>query len=344
MNNKRSLVPLALVLLLSACSDPQAVVIIDFKEFAKTGESTIVKLEAEDQTLFRRFVAEYQLGLNSQKEVEDGVEFPAYLSGKTVGAVLELARAYFSAKDGHLAKTTAEAEAGALARIRTYPREYSGAAEDVQPIIGGDITKASHAIEDEVARGGPRGEVRIFEDFQEKVTLTKGASPKYLNGQFRYYLASVDLTQPKDSGCKYPLLAIRLAVESLHGTPTSSIYGKFTFTQTLEGTAKPTAEPLGVPYYADLIGPFSEKQGGVTYITAYLSQTNSIIDVQNWGKIAAAHAARRTVWFAPEIIYYPGGDQYSQKTGRAPASRRVLPCGGDGGGEPAVALSLQGKK
>ncbi|HSC62881.1 MAG TPA: hypothetical protein VLD35_04550, partial [Caldimonas sp.] len=90
------------------------------------------------------------------------------------------------------------------------------------------------AIAAEVMRGGPRGEARIFETPEELNELARGASPKYMNGQFRYYLANVVMMQPQGE-CKTPLLAVNVAVENLHGMPTVAIYGEFTFTQTVGG-------------------------------------------------------------------------------------------------------------
>ena len=57
-----------------------------------------------------------------------------------------------------------------------------------------------------------------------------------MNGQFRYYLANVVMVKPQGE-CKTPLLAVNLAVENLHGTPTVAIYGEFTFTPKAGDTA-----------------------------------------------------------------------------------------------------------
>ena len=55
------------------------------------------------------------------------------------------------------------------------------------------------AIAAEAMRGGPRGEPRIFETPEELNELSRGASPKYMNGQFRYYLANVCLLYTSDA-------------------------------------------------------------------------------------------------------------------------------------------------
>ena len=122
-------------------------------------------------------------------------------------------------------------------------------------------------------RGGPRGEPRIFETPEEFNELSRGASPKYMNGQFRYYLASVAMVQPQGE-CKTPLLAVNVAVENLHGTPTAAIYGEFTFTQVVGGDGSSLTETVAVPFHANIIGPFSNKQGGFVYATAFLEQTD----------------------------------------------------------------------
>ena len=179
------------------------------------------------------------------------------------------------------------------------------------------------AIAAEAMRGGPRGEARIFETPEELNELARGASPKYMNGQFRYYLASVVMMQPQGE-CKTPLLAVNVAVENLHGTPTVAIYGEFTFTQIVGGDGSSMTETVATPFHANILGPFSNKQGGLVYATAFLEQTDAARDPDRWAKIAAISPQRLKVWFKPEAFYYADGTQYAQRTGKvAGAARRA---------------------
>ena len=89
-----------------------------------------------------------------------------------------------------------------------------------------------------------------------------------MNGQFRYYLANVVMVQPQGE-CKTPLLAVNVAVENLHGMPTVAIYGEFTFTQVVGGDGSAMTETVATPFHANILGPFSNKQGGLVYATAY---------------------------------------------------------------------------
>jgi len=183
------------------------------------------------------------------------------------------------------------------------------------------------AIAAEAQRGGPRGEARIFETPEEFNELSRGASPKYMNGQFRYYLASVVMMQPQGE-CKTPLLAVNVAVENLHGMPTVAIYGEFTFTQTVGGDGSSLTETVATPFHANILGPFSNKQGGLVYATAFLEQTDAARDPDRMAKIAAINPQRLKVWFKPEAFFYADGTQYSPRTGSVPAQRDVLTCGG----------------
>jgi hypothetical protein len=183
------------------------------------------------------------------------------------------------------------------------------------------------AIAAEAMRGGPRGEARIFETPEELNELARGASPKYMNGQFRYYLASIVMMQPQ-AECKTPLLAVNVAVENLHGTPTVAIYGEFTFTQVVGGDGSAMTETVATPFHANILGPFSNKQGGLVYATAFLEQTDAARDPDRWAKIAAISPQRLKVWFKPEAFYYADGTQYAQRTGKIAAQRDVLTCGG----------------
>ena len=196
-------------------------------------------------------------------------------------------------------------------------------------------TTVSQTIAAEAQRGGPHGEPRIFENPQELNELSRGASPKFMNGQFRYYLAGVSVVQPAGD-CKQALLAVKLAIENLHGTPTTAIYGEFTFTQTSGGEGSGLTETVAVPYHADIIGPFSNKQGGLVYTTAYLQQTDAARDPDRWGQIAAVNPARLQVWFKPEAFYYADGTQYAPRTGKIAAQREVLTCGGSEGARLAA--------
>jgi hypothetical protein len=214
-------------------------------------------------------------------------------------------------------------------------REYSGPPGE----RGADVRSATsneQATEAEALRGGPRGEARIFENPQEQAELARGASPKYMNGQFRYYLAGVSLTRAGENGCKNPGLAIRLAVENLHGTPTSAIYGTFTFAQAVGVEGSPMTDTVAVPYRADIVGPFSDKRGGIVYVTAYAEQTDAYMDAGRWAQIAAIAPTRLKVFFRPEAFYYPDGNQYALRSGMSPATREVMTCGGGEGASRAL--------
>ena len=223
--------------------------------------------------------------------------------------------------------------------ISSVPREraeYSAMPDGTGPATQTYSTTTEQAIAGEALRGGPRGEPRIFENAQEQAELARGASPKYMNGQFRYYLAGVSVAPPQGE-CKKPLLAIRLAVENLHGTPTAAIYGRFTFSQSVGGDGSTLTETVAVPYRADVIGPFSNKQGGVVYVTAYAEQVDGYMDPKRWEQIAAVNPARLKVWFAPEAFYYADGTQYDQRVGNGPAAREARTCGGTEGAARAIA-------
>jgi len=213
------------------------------------------------------------------------------------------------------------------ARPKRERAEYSD-----MPTAGSQTYSMStdKAIAAEAMRGGPRGEPRIFETPEEFNELARGASPKYMNGQFRYYLANVVMMQAQGE-CKTPLLAVNLAVENLHGMPTVAIYGEFTFTQVVGGDGSPMTETVAKPFHANILGPFSNKQGGLVYATAYLEQTDAVRDPDRLAKIAAISPQRLKVWFKPEAFYYVGGTQYAPRTGKAPAQRDVLTCGGQEG-------------
>ena len=197
----------------------------------------------------------------------------------------------------------------------------------------------SHTVEQAIAgeaiRGGPNGEPRIFESPEEMAELIRGRSPKTMNAQFRYYLVNVVMLPPKGD-CKTPLLAVNVAIENLHGTPTAAIYGEFTFTQVVGGDGSALAETVAVPYRADIIGPFSNKQGGFVYATAYLEPIDGIRDGERWTQIAAVNPKRLKVWFRPEAFYYPDNTQFGLRTGKMPAQRVVMTCGGNDGGKPLL--------
>ncbi|MBV9891846.1 MAG: hypothetical protein JO090_13285, partial [Rhizobacter sp.] len=194
----------------------------------------------------------------------------------------------------------------------------------------------SHTVDEAIAaeaiRGGPKGEARIFESPEEMAELIRGRSPKTMNAQFRYYLASVRMVPPKGD-CKTPLLAVDVAVENLHGTPTAAIYGEFTFTQSVGGDGSALAETVAVPFHADIIGPFSNKQGGFVYATAYLEPMDGLRDNERWTQIASVNPQRLKVWFRPEVFYYADNTQYGLRTGKIPAQRTVMTCGGNDGGK-----------
>jgi len=224
------------------------------------------------------------------------------------------------------AKTTGPRERG----------EYSALPDGTGPATQTYSTTTEQAIAGEALRGGPHGEARIFENEREQAELARGSSPKYMNGQFRYYLAGLSVVPPQGQ-CKKPLLAIRLAVENLHGSPTSAIYGRFTFGQAVGADNSSMSEVVGVPYHADIIGPFSNKQGGVVYVTAYAEQTDAYMDPKRWDQIATVSPSRLKVWFEPEAFYYPDGHQYAQRSGDGPAAREVMTCGGSEGAARALA-------
>jgi hypothetical protein len=216
-------------------------------------------------------------------------------------------------------------------------REYSGPpGEGVTHSVVSAVSNEK-AIEAEALRGGPRGEARIFENAQEQAELARGASPKYMNGQFRYYLVGVTMTPAGEGGCKGPGLAIRLAVENLHGTPTSAIYGTFTFAQSAGADGSPMTETVAVPYHADIIGPLSDKRGGIVYVNARAEQSDAYMDPLRWAQIAAVQPSRLKVFFRPEVFYYPDGNQYAPRSGMSPAARQVMTCGGGEGASAALA-------
>lgn len=198
-------------------------------------------------------------------------------------------------------------------------------------------TSADEIIKAEALRGGPHGEARIFENEQERAELARGRPSKYMNAQFRYYLAGVSLTSAQEGGCRKPLLAVRLAVENLQDKPIAAIYGTFTFLQTprVDATAQGN-ETVGSAYRADIIGPFSDKQGGIVYVTAYAQPTDASIDLKRWNEIVSIDPSRLTARFTPEVFYYSDGSQYAPGSGSSPAARDVMTCGGTEGASKAI--------
>ena len=179
----------------------------------------------------------------------------------------------------------------------------------------------------EAQRGGPGGEPRIFESHEEFNELSRGNAPKYMNGQFRYYLRNVTMVQPHGD-CKTPLLAVNVVVENLHGTPAAAIYGEFKFTQTSGGDGSALTTTVAVPFNANILGPFSNKQGGFVFATAFIEPSDPARDSERWAQVAAVNPQRLKVWFRPDVIYYGDGTQYSPRTGKVTAQRDVLTCGG----------------
>ena len=215
-------------------------------------------------------------------------------------------------------------------------REYSDMPTGSRADSGAGATTTARVIEAEALRGGPHGEARIFENAQEQAELARGSSPKYMNGQFRYYLAGVSFLQ-QDGACRSPVLAVRLAVENLHGTPTSAIYGRLTFSQSVGGDgAAQMTETIGIPFHLDIVGPFSDRQGGITYVTAHVERGDAFLDPKRWAEIASINPSRLKVWFTPEVFYYPDGSQYSPLSGRGPAAREAMTCGGGEGAVRAI--------
>jgi hypothetical protein len=230
----------------------------------------------------------------------------------------------------------AEAKKSAKATAPRERAEYSALPDGTAPATQTYSTTTEQAIAGEALRGGPHGEARIFENAQEQAELARGSAPKYMNGQFRYYLAGVSVV-PAQGECKKPLLAIRLAIENLHGSPTSAIYGKFTFSQAVGAEGSSLSQTVGIPYHADIVGPFSNRQGGIVYVTAYAEQTDAFMDPKRWDQIAAISPSRLKVWFAPEVFYYPNGSQYALRSGEGPAAREIMTCGGGEGATRALA-------
>jgi hypothetical protein len=230
-----------------------------------------------------------------------------------------------------------EAPASARKATAATPARRERAEYSDMPAAGTQTYSMStdKAIAAEAMRGGPRGEPRIFETPEELNELARGASPKYMNGQFRYYLANVVMMQPQGE-CKTALLAVNLAVENLHGMPTVAIYGEFTFTQVVGGDGSPMTETVATPFHANILGPFSNKQGGLVYATAFLEQTDAARDPDRIAKIAAINPQRLKVWFKPETFFYADRTQYAQITGKAPAQRDVLTCGGQEGARSLI--------
>jgi len=230
------------------------------------------------------------------------------------------------------------AEAKPLARIsKTPPREraeYSALPEGERAAApaAAAATDMARIVEAEARRGGPHGEPRVYENAQEQADLLRGAAPKYMNGQFRYYLAGVTIAQPQESGCKTPLLAIRLAVENLHGAATSAVHGTFSFARSA-GDESARSDPVGPPFGADIIGPFSDRRGGTIYVTAYAERTGAAAEAAQWAEVAAINPALLKVRFKPDTFYYPDGTQYEARAGEGRAAREALPCGG---AEPAT--------
>ncbi len=220
----------------------------------------------------------------------------------------------------------------------TAPREHREYTDMPTAPVGGGGTSTTTArvIEAEALRGGPHGESRVFENAQEQAELARGSAPKYMNGQFRYYLAGVSFVQ-QDGACRSPVLAVRLAVENLHGNATAAIRGRMTFSRSsgVDGGSQMT-DTVAVPYDIDIVGPFSDKQGGIRYVTAYVDHVDAFLDPKRWTEIAAVSPQRLKVWFAPQVFYYPDGSQYSPSSGHGPAARDPMTCGGGDGAVRAI--------
>lgn len=232
--------------------------------------------------------------------------------------------------------TAPESRSAANSTAPRERREYSDMPTGLR--LGGEVgtTATARVIEAEALRGGPHGEARVFENAQEQAEIARGNAPKYMNGQFRYYLAGVSFVQ-QDGPCRSPQLAVRLAVENLHGNATAVIRGRMTFARSsgVDGGAQMT-DVVAVPYAVDIVGPFSDKQGGIRYVTAYVDHVDGFMDPKRWAEIAAVSPLRLKVWFAPELFYYPDGSQYSPDAGQGPAARDPMTCGGGEGAVRAI--------
>lgn len=314
----RLFVPVVALLLLVACAKPQDVVVPNFGAFIELRKSPVAALGDEDRRLFLRFAAEYEAKNGRFKPQAGKSDMPTNMDGKTLGQILEIAREYYANKERAASRNQARP-------LSTQRSEYSGGGEVGGPALAYiDAATVARLIEAEAKRGGPRDEPRIFESPQEWVSLAGGVRPKFMNAQFRYYLADVSLIQPAESGCTRPLLAVKLAIENQHQQVARSIYGAFTFSEVLADGALP-GQIISVPYHADILGPF--EVGGTTYVTALMRSSGSGDDETQWQRIASLSAARRRVWFAPEAFYYPDGEQYTQQTGRGPTTREPSRCG-----------------
>ncbi len=144
---------------------------------------------------------------------------------------------------------------------------------------------------------------------------------------------------PPQGECKKPLLAVRLAVENLHGTPTASIYGRV---HLLPGGRRrglvADAKTVAIPYHADIIGPFSNKEGGYRLRHRLARAGRCLARIPSAGQqIAAVSPQRLKVWFAPEAFYYADGTQYTSASATVPArhaSQDLRRHRGRGPGDP----------
>ena len=178
-------------------------------------------------------------------------------------------------------------------------------------------------------RGGPRGEARIFETPEELNELSRGASPKYMNGQFRYYLAGVAMMQPQGD-CKAPLLAVNVCGRepARHADGRRSTASSRS-PRSSAATARRLTETVGVAVPRRHPRPVLEQAGRRRSTRSRTSsRPTPSRDPDRWAKIAAINPQRLKVWFKPEAFYYADGTQYAQRTGKVAAQRDVLTCGG----------------
>lgn len=336
MNRSAISAMIAVCIFISGCSDPKKVIVgHDFRAFIKEQDAVISALEPADQKLFRAFAAEYELTYSTPKARTPGVEMTWALGDKTIGQVLDIAREYYAKKE----KIAADQAVAAQARLAAADarRQRAQQMELAQRKADSMAAEMAQARERQINRPGPKGESRIFASGRERDLLLKGEAPDYMHGQFRFYLVDLALVQPAESGCKRPLVAVKLAVENLHGEQVLGIRGSFSFNRALKKVKPqdPEMARVGIDYFATLVGPFIDVRSGghVSYVTAYLDQSESFVDANYLNQILSVPPLERIIFFKPNKFFYPNGDSYTQEVGRGPdrgGNNGLFTCGGMG--------------
>jgi hypothetical protein len=229
-------------------------------------------------------------------------------------------------------QSAAPSKAGRSTSSSGERREYSGPPSAVSGT--GSALNTPEAIAADARRDGPNGEPRIFENPQERSELVRGAPPKDLNGRFRYYFDGVSMTRPEDGSCKQPLLALLLVVQNLQAERVTAIRGKFTISKSAAAGDAATAagaDPGGISFRADIIGPFSNKHGGYVYAKAYAVPAEVFGDASGLERFLAGGTTKLKVWFAPEVLYFADDTQYTSTWGKAAAEREIQSCAGTEG-------------